>query len=93
MGAPLIDVERRVVRTCFSPEADTEDLRALGDERIWSIYRDMVRARLLGECKQALPRTLKAAGAESFERAFVAHLANWEFANENLEMCLRKGGS
>ena len=30
---------------------------------------------------------------QRYVEAFVAHLANWEFANENLEMCLRKGGS
>ena len=30
---------------------------------------------------------------QRYVEAFVAHLANWEFANENLETCLRKGGS
>ena len=30
---------------------------------------------------------------QRYVEAFVAHLANWEFAEENLEKCLRKSGS
>lgn len=75
MAAPLVEIERAVVRTCFAPEASALDLRALGDERAWGIYRELVRTRLLGEYRQALPRTARAAGAEAFERVFAAHLA------------------
>lgn len=75
MALPLLEIERAVVRTCFASEPSRDDLSALGDERIWGIYREMVRARLLGECRQALPRTARAAGADAFERAFAAHLA------------------
>lgn len=71
---PIAEVERAAVRVCFGTEASREDLRVLGDERIWRVYRDMVRKRLREECGLGLKRTAAAAG-EAFERAFVAHLA------------------
>ncbi len=72
----VVDIERAVVRVCFAPDAPEDDLLLLGDARVWRIYRDMVRKRLREECRRGLRRTLRAAGSEAFERAFVAHLAD-----------------
>lgn len=71
---PVAEIERAAARVCFGVEPSGEDLRLLGDERIWRIYRDMVRKRLREECGLGLKRTAEAAG-EAFDRAFVAHLA------------------
>ena len=70
----VVDIERAVVRVCFGVEPASEDLRLLGDERVWRIYREMVRKRLWEECRLGLRRTAEAAGA-AFDRVFVAHLA------------------
>jgi hypothetical protein len=70
----LIDVQRSVVSACFGPEPRAEELAALGDARIWRIYRDSIRNRLRGELKVAFKRTYAAAEA-SFERAFAEFLS------------------
>jgi hypothetical protein len=70
----LIDVQRRAVELCCGPEPSSAQFAALGDERIWRLYRELIRKRLLGELRIALPRTHAAAGAEAFERAFDHHM-------------------
>lgn len=74
MARPIADTERDAVELCLAPELPTPALQRLGDERIWSLYREMVRNRLRGELKTALKRTRAAAGDALFERAFVHHL-------------------
>jgi hypothetical protein len=49
----LIDVQRAVVDVCFGPEPNPQQLEALGDARIFRIYRDAVRKRLRAELEQA----------------------------------------
>jgi len=70
----LIDLQREAVELCCGPEPSPEQLAALGDERIWRLYRELIRNRLRGELKIALPRTLAAAGEGAFERAFEHHM-------------------
>lgn len=70
----LIDLQRRAVELCCAREAGDEQLQALGDERIWRLYRELIRNRLRGELKVALKRTYAAAGAQAFERAFEHHM-------------------
>lgn len=70
----LIDLQRRAVELCCAQKAGSEQLRALGDERIWRLYRELIRNRLRGELKIALERTYAAAGADAFERAFEHHM-------------------
>jgi hypothetical protein len=70
----LIDVQRAAVELCCGPEPSSEQVAALGDERVWRLYRELIRKRLLGELRIALKRTYAAAGAEPFARAFEQHL-------------------
>jgi hypothetical protein len=70
----LVDLQRAAVELCCGPEPSSERLAALGDERIWRLYRELIRKRLLGELRIALPRTHEAAGSETFARAFDHHM-------------------
>ena len=70
----LIDLQRAAVELCCGPSPTSEQVAAIGDERVWRLYRELIRKRLLGELKIALKRTYAAAGAEAFERAFDQHL-------------------
>lgn len=58
---------RALRRVCFAPEPDPADLARLGEGR-WSLYRNLVRSRIVGALAEALPRTVDAAGAERFNR-------------------------
>jgi hypothetical protein len=69
----LIDLQRAAVALCVSKEPPPEALAALGDARIWSLYRELIRERLKEEIAFALRRTHAAAG-EAFERAFEHYL-------------------
>ncbi len=68
-------IEQAAVDLCLAPERPQARLQQLGDARIWSLYREMVRNRLRGELKIALKRAHQDAGEPAFERAFVHHLA------------------
>jgi hypothetical protein len=71
----LVDLQRAAVELCCGPEPAAAQVAAVGDdERIWRLYRELIRKRLLGELKIALPRTQAAAGAEAFASAFEHHL-------------------
>jgi hypothetical protein len=70
----LIDLQRDVIALCLSDEPRPEQFAALGDERIWRLYREMIRTRLLRELRQAFRRTYEAVGKELFDRAFEHHL-------------------
>jgi hypothetical protein len=70
----LIDLQRDAVELCCGPEPTPAQLATLGDERIWRLYRELIRKRLRGELKLALRRTHAAAGEAAFERAFEHHL-------------------
>ena len=70
----LIDVQRAVRSVCFDAEPPTAALADLGEAKVWLIYRELARTRLLGEVRHALPRTCASAGAERIERAFRQHL-------------------
>jgi hypothetical protein len=66
----LADLQRAVLELGFGPEPSAAEYAALGDARVWSIYRELIRRRLRGELEYALPRTRAAAGDRDFERAF-----------------------
>jgi hypothetical protein len=70
----LIDLQREVVATCFGPEPNAEQLAALGDARVWGLYRRMVRNRIRTELKTAFRRSYAALGREPFERLLDGYL-------------------
>jgi len=70
----LVDLQRAAVELCCGPEPSSEQVAFLGDERVWRLYRELIRKRLFAELKIALPRTHAAAGAEAFAQAFEHHL-------------------
>ncbi len=70
----LIDVQRKVLALCVGDEPAPGELHALGDERVWRLYRELVRKRLLEELCTAFPRTAAAVGKEGFERTFTHYL-------------------
>ena len=70
----LIDVQRRVLANCFGPEPSAQELAALGDARVWALYRRMVRNRIRSELKTAFRRAYAAVGREAFERLLESYL-------------------
>jgi hypothetical protein len=72
----LGELQRAVLELGFGPEPSAAEYAALGDVRVWGIYRELIRKRLRGELKYALPRTYAAAGEAAFERAFEHVLCN-----------------
>lgn len=70
----LIDLQRSVVEVCFGLEPRAEQLAALGNERIFRIYRDAIRKRLRAELGVAFKRTFATAGEAAVERAFAHFL-------------------
>jgi hypothetical protein len=66
----LWQLQRAVLELGFGPEPSAADYAALGDARVWAIYRELIRKRLRGELEYALPRTRAAAGDGNFELAF-----------------------
>jgi hypothetical protein len=66
----LCDLQRAVLELGFGPEPSAAEYAAIGDVRVWGIYRELIRKRLRGELKYALPRTHAAAGDGLFELAF-----------------------
>lgn len=66
----LSQLQRAAVELCYGDEPSAEACAALGDERIWRIYRDAVRKRLRGELEVALPRTRVALGDPAFYALF-----------------------
>jgi hypothetical protein len=71
----LIDLQRSVVDVCFGLEPSRERLFELGDERIFSVYREAVRKRLRSELEVALKRTFAAADSAAIERVFARFLS------------------
>lgn len=71
----LVDLERDVQRLCLATAAPTDTLERLGDARVWGVYRDMVRRRLLSELKHAYRRTHAAVGDSLFREAFTHYMA------------------
>ncbi len=69
----LLDLERRATLACLGPAPSASELQALGDPRIWALYREMIRNRLRRELKVALRRSHAALG-EAFEALFERHL-------------------
>lgn len=70
----LIDLQREIVATCFGPEPSGEQLAALGDPRVWGLYRRMVRNRIRGELKTAFRRSYAVLGRDVFERLLERYL-------------------
>jgi hypothetical protein len=70
----LAATQQAALELCFGPEPRSEQFALLGDERIWRLYRELVRKRLRSEIKHALPRTVAATGDAAFERAFDSFL-------------------
>ena len=70
----LIDLQRSIVDLCLCAEPDAERLAELGDARVWRLYRELIRTRLLRELRLAFRRTSAAVGKDAFERAFEHHL-------------------
>lgn len=57
---------RSLRRVCFAPDADPADLARLGPGP-WTLYRALVRSRIVGALAEALPRTRDAVGGERFD--------------------------
>lgn len=70
----LIDLERALLAVCFRAQPPADALAALGGERAWLVYREMVRERLWRELRVALPRTCGLVPAAVFERSFEDYL-------------------
>jgi hypothetical protein len=66
----LVELQRAVLELGFGVEPTPAEYAALGDARVWGIYRELIRKRLRGELVHALPRTHAAAGAATFAQAF-----------------------
>ena len=62
----LVDTAKAMHRVCFDAEPSDGDLALLGSRERWLIYRDLVRARLIGVIEAALPRTKAAIGDGGF---------------------------
>jgi hypothetical protein len=71
----LVDLQRRVAAVCLGAEPAEAELAQLGDPRIWSLYRRLVRGRLRDEHKRAFKRTHALLGREAFEALLAHHLA------------------
>lgn len=87
----LSSYQERVTRVCFSAVPSEQDLSALGHKERWLTYRRMVRTRLIGVVRTALPRTSELLGddfgkkvavwfAECPPTARIFHLVPPEFA-------------
>jgi hypothetical protein len=70
----LVDLQRQIVANCLGPEPAGEQLAALGDARVWGLYRRMIRNRIRTELKAAFRRTHAALGRDAFERLFESYL-------------------
>jgi hypothetical protein len=70
----LIDLERAVLSICFRAVPPEKELAELGERRSWLMYREMVRERLLGEIRIALPRSRQLLGDAALLDAFTRHL-------------------
>jgi hypothetical protein len=70
----LIDVQRAVLSVCFEAQAPEAALAALGDRKVWLLYRELTRDRLWREIEFALPRTCAALERATLQRTFVQHL-------------------
>ena len=67
--------QEQVLRVCFDAEANPNDLKALGNEERWLVYRRMVRDRLRRVVSNAFPRTVSEIGEASYFQHFDAWLA------------------
>lgn len=70
----LIDLQRSIVELCLSEEPNAEQLANLGNQRVWSLYRELIRTRILRELRLTFRRTHAAVGREAFEHAFEHYL-------------------
>ncbi|MFK8000680.1 MAG: putative DNA-binding domain-containing protein [Polyangiales bacterium] len=68
----LSNYQERVTRVCFAAVPSEEDLNTLGHKERWLTYRRMVRTRLTGVVRTALPRTCELLGDE-----FAKKVAAW----------------
>jgi len=59
----LADRAKAMRRICFDSKPSEADLALLGSRERWLVYRELVRARLIGVIEAALPRTKAAIGA------------------------------
>lgn len=71
----LREYQRAVLRVSLASEADAADLRALQDERVYGLYRHMIRTRLLGMTKVAFKQASAALASEAFDACFARYLA------------------
>lgn len=70
----LLERQRAATALCLGPEPSDAQLAALGDARIWRLYREMIQGRLRGELKVALRRSCAALGEPGLERLSAAWL-------------------
>lgn len=64
----LADTAKAIQRVCFDSEPSEADLALLGSHERWLVYRSLVRTRLVGVIKAALPRTTAAIGQDALGR-------------------------
>lgn len=70
----LADFEHAIQRVCTARTPDPADLSLLGDNRVWLVYRGMVRRRLHAEVGRVFSRTRAAIGEDAFDACFEAVL-------------------
>jgi len=68
----LVDVQRELVRLCFAAQPP---LPAAGEGGLL-VYRELVRERMLGQLRVALPRSCALLPEGALERAVALHLAH-----------------
>jgi hypothetical protein len=70
----LLELERAATALCMGGAPSQPELAALGDPRIWALYREMVQNRLRGELKIALRKSCDALSEPGLSRVFEAWL-------------------
>jgi hypothetical protein len=71
----LREYQQRVVRMSMAREPDAADLAALQDAQAFSLYRHMIRTRLLGMAKVAFKQCCAQVGDAAFDASFTRYLA------------------
>lgn len=71
----LREYQQRVMRVSLALEPDAADLTALEHAQAFSLYRHMIRTRLVGMAKVAFKQSCAHAGDAAFDAAFARYLA------------------
>jgi hypothetical protein len=75
MPMNLREYQQRVMRVSLAQAPDVADLAALQEQRAFSLYRHMIRTRLVGMAKVAFKQSCSESGEAAFEASFWRYLA------------------